>query len=94
MTPKEQAKKLLGKYLFYFPINRDNSYYDLEYDFDEEKAKQCALIAVEEIVKSKSLRYLFTEDEISCMEGTSDSRWIYDTFMEYWEEVQEEIKKI
>ena len=84
MTPKEKAKELVEKMRDEIPCHCD----------DWEQAKQCALIAVEEIVKSKSLRYLFTEDEISCMEGTSDGRWIYDTFMEYWEEVKQEIEKL
>lgn len=79
MTPKEKAKDLYGK---------------MRIDLAPILAKQCALIAVDEIVKSNSLKYLFTEKQISSMEETSDDRWIYDTFMEYWEEVKHEIEKL
>lgn len=81
MTPKGKARELVDKYY---------NFGDQEFDY----SKECALIAVDEIVKSKSLRYLFTEDEISCMEGTSDDRWIYDTFMKYWQKVKQEIEKL
>jgi hypothetical protein len=45
MTPKEKAEELLSKYLIYFPV----FYTEKEYGYDEEKAKQCALIVVDEI---------------------------------------------
>ncbi len=48
MTPKEKAEKLLSEYLIYFP----EYYNDLEYDYNVEKAKQCALIAVDEILNN------------------------------------------
>ena len=44
MTPKEKAKELVKKYLTYFP----EFYHDeMSYDYNEDKAKECALIAVE-----------------------------------------------
>jgi hypothetical protein len=79
MTPKEKAEELIEMFL------------RVEYPWP---AKVCALVAVDEILKSKSLGYLFTKDEIYSMESTSDSRWIYDRFMEYWEEVKQEIQNI
>lgn len=48
MTPKEKAEKLFYDYLTYFPEFRN----DLEYDYNIESAKNCALIAVEEIIKT------------------------------------------
>ena len=93
MTPKEKAEQLVKKYLPNFIEQYDNHGFD-DYDFNEDRAKQCALIAVDEIVKSKSLKYLFTEKQIYSMEETSDDRWIYDTFMEYWEEVKQEINTL
>jgi hypothetical protein len=48
MKPKEKAEKLLSEYLIYFP----EYYNDLEYDYNVEKAKQCALIAVDEILNN------------------------------------------
>jgi len=47
MTPKEKAEKLLSEYLIFFPEFRN----DLEYDYNIESAKTCALIAVDEILK-------------------------------------------
>ena len=44
--PKEKAQDLFYKYLLYFP----EFYNDLEYDYNSEDAKQCALIAVNEIL--------------------------------------------
>lgn len=81
MTPKEKAHELIDIYY---------NFGDQEFDY----SKEFSLIAVDEIVKSKSLKYLFTEEQIYSMEATSDDRWIYDTFMEYWEEVKQEIEKL
>jgi hypothetical protein len=41
MTPKEKAGELVNKFLQYTPV-----------EFEYEYAKQCALIAVDEIIKS------------------------------------------
>jgi hypothetical protein len=50
MTPKEKAKKLVGK------MRRDN---EMNYQY----AKQCALIAVDEILKITWVdKFLITED--------------------------------
>ena len=43
MKAKEKAEKLFYDYLTYFPEFRN----DLEYDYNTESAKQCALIAIE-----------------------------------------------
>ena len=90
MTPKEKAEELFNKYCFAIRTEETDSGYFTNVLY----AKDCALIAVDEILKSKSLGYLFTKDEIYSMESTSDSRWIYDRFMEYWEEVKQEIQNI
>lgn len=59
MTPKEKAKELVQKYVTYFP----EFYHDeMSYDYNEDKAKQCALIAVNEIINSALFKWL--EDEI------------------------------
>jgi hypothetical protein len=55
-------------------------------------AKSCALIAVDEIVKSKKLEYLFTKEQISYMEYTSDDGWINEKFTKYWKKVKKEIQ--
>lgn len=41
MTPKEKYEELIDKYLIYFPEFLN----DKEWDYNEDKAKQCALIA-------------------------------------------------
>jgi ribosomal protein S30 len=46
MTPKIKAKILVDKYLIYFPEFRN----DLEYDYNIDKAKQCVLISVDELI--------------------------------------------
>jgi hypothetical protein len=47
MTPKEKAEELVNRYAIYLRAN-------LMYDEDaEEDAKECALIAVDEIIKDK-----------------------------------------
>jgi hypothetical protein len=50
MTPKEKAEKLFSEYLIFFPEFRNN----LEYDYNTESAKQCALIAVDELIIEKN----------------------------------------
>jgi hypothetical protein len=65
MTPQEKAKELI------------NRYYSITGPFTE--AKQCALIAVEEIINNNSkIPGLLTQDT---MHNTS-----------YWQEVMDEIK--
>jgi len=76
MTPKEQAEKLLSEYLIYFP----EYYNDLEYDYNVEKAKQCALIAVDFAMNSK---YSFQP-----MHGG----WV--SGKRHYEELKEEIEKL
>ena len=83
MTPKEKAQELYEDMLNGF-----------QFTIDEYTAKQCALIAVTEIIKSKELNYLFTKEQINCMEGISDNRWVYETFMKYWLNVKKEINKL
>ena len=47
MTSKEKAKELFTSYLILFP----EFYNDLEYGYNDVKAKQCALIAVDELIE-------------------------------------------
>ena len=69
MTPKEKAEELVFKF--------DDT---MEFSTPQRFAKQCALIAVEEIINSyiqeKNNRYIISEKIIS-----------------YWEEVKQEIEK-
>jgi hypothetical protein len=49
MTLKEEARALVNSYLIYFP----EFYNDKEYDYNIEKAKQCALISIDFAMNSK-----------------------------------------
>jgi hypothetical protein len=68
MTPKEKAQELVDKY--------DNT---LTYLESKSKAKQCALIAVEEILNTL----------YSIPFGNA-----LDNELEYWNEVKQEIEKL
>ena len=73
MTPKEKANELVNRYAIYLRAN-------LMYDEDaEEDAKQCALIAVDEIL----------EDNVDDM-----SEELFDIRIEYWQSVKQEIEKL
>ena len=50
MTPKDKAKELTDKYIKYTPVK-----------FDFENARQCALIAVDEIFEYAKYDYDFNE---------------------------------
>jgi len=89
MSAKEKAEELVDTYKFVL--------WSEDTQCGEEIlctgiAKRCALIAVDEIIKSEKLNYLFTQEQISCMEWTSDNRWIHETFTKYWKKVKKEIK--
>jgi hypothetical protein len=72
MTPKEKAEELFGKYAMYLRAN-------LRYDDEaNEDAKQCSLIAVDEII------------EIVCDESDYDES----ITKAYWQEVKTEIEKL
>ena len=73
MTPEQKANELFGKYAMYL---RANLMYDEEANED---AKQCALIAVEEIIKSNPIA--FDEDD-NCIAK------------QWWQEVKTEIEKL
>jgi hypothetical protein len=65
MTPKEKAKELYTTYI--------------DYTFGDFNCKQCALIAVDEIL----------EDNVDDM-----SEELFDIRIEYWQEVKQEIEKL
>ena len=58
MTPKEKAKELVDKFYQRFPLKMDviTTRGDLSWEYDNwNEAKQCALIAVDEILNIKSV---------------------------------------
>lgn len=75
MSPKNKAYKLILKYSPYFT---EICFTHDDVDVDREKTKECALIAVDEIIDVISTVY------------EHDRNILYP----YWEEVKQEIKNI
>jgi hypothetical protein len=73
MTPKEKADKLCMRFLMHTHTE------DCEYDIDKNLAKQCALIAVDEII-----------DEVKTILDDE----IYSSVLIYWLKVKQEIEKL
>jgi hypothetical protein len=69
MTPKEKAEELVDKFVQYTPADSE-----FEYPY----AKQCALIAVDEILDSI----------------TKINQYDFGTLNYYWNEVKQELEKL
>jgi len=82
MTPKEKAQDLYDK--MYHKL-KDTKAIFLEYKSDKNSAKQCALIAVDEIIDASPTNPL----KSSYIELYSD---MVDECIEYWQEVKKEIE--
>jgi len=84
MTPQEKAKELFHK--FYLvnseSVELQTGEYDLVFSLDARDAKQCALIAVDEIVK-----------EIQCNEFDFQSNVPMSVYT-YWKNVKQEIEQL
>jgi hypothetical protein len=79
MTPKEKAKELIDIYKKQVSMTiKDYSLVCKVLDID--MSKQCALIAVDEIIK--------------LLVDLSDGEWTYIYEVEYYKKVKQEIKKI
>jgi len=82
MTPKEKAEKLIDKYKGGY---KNNDGFNYKFNNDYEDAKQCALIAVDELISQMlCLMKLFNEDrsEFEAIE------------LDYLNQVKEEINKL
>jgi hypothetical protein len=76
MTPKEKAKEIFNKYekkLMY-------DYNNYHYKYNLEHCKQCALIAVDEM--------------INFFINLSNEGFTFYSSIEYWQEVKQEIEKL
>lgn len=80
MTPAEKAKELVDKYKEFTQFRNDGGH---DEEVTNDNAKQCALIAVQELIK-----YLPSSD------GNPPNlpETIYNS--EFWEKVKEEINKL
>ena len=75
MTPKEKAKELIYKYF---------NWYGDEFYFSLEKAKEAALICVDEIRRIPSVQVAYSQGYKSKSKSTES----------YWVEVKKEIEKL
>ena len=77
MTPKEKAKELVDKYFYLFSVELENTIENYE-------AKECALIAVDEIIECTPSVDMYPPN---CQS-------IHSRVREYWQEVKQEIEKL
>jgi hypothetical protein len=76
MTPKEKAKELVDKFFEYsYRVKWDIDKNKWEHNFDQ--SKQCALIAVDEIIASNPIAF---DEEDNCIAK------------QWWQEVKTEIE--
>ena len=81
MNPKEKARELFMDMKYHIPYVHDPT------EPSEDKiAKQCALIAVDEVLEN--VNYFFTELE---KDGLPNK---FDDEIEYWQEVKQQIIKL
>ena len=82
MTQKEKANELVDKFYQRFPLKMDviTTRGDLSWEYDNwEQAKQCALIAVDEIL----------DDDMYDM-----SQELFENRINYWQQVKQEIENL
>ena len=82
MTPKEKAKELYNKFL---NPSGDTYLYGM---LEHESAKECALIAVDELIESFNSIY---DASIRNIEKYSGAKY---GMKDYWQEVKQEIEKL
>jgi hypothetical protein len=73
MSPKEKAEEFIEKFVRYTPA---------EEEFEYPYAKQCALIAVDEVME-----FMKMDDEYTETVSNANSKWVH-----YWQEVKQEIE--
>jgi hypothetical protein len=85
MNPKRKARELVNQFLEKIPFADTKVYKDWKKEMND-KAKQCALIAVDEILEN--VNYFFNELE---KDGLPNK---FDDEIEYWNEIKQEIIKL
>jgi hypothetical protein len=84
MTPKEKAEELMLKYVIYVRYYDDYEHID---DRTKIKAKECALIAVDEIIK-------YHDDLMDVVRYELPSNIVAVIPYKYWEDVKKEIEAL
>jgi hypothetical protein len=82
MTPKEKAKELFNKYCYAIRTEETDSGYFTNVIY----AKNCSLIAVDEILKAIPNEYL------DVWQG--EANMVINEDLEYWQEVKNELEKL
>lgn len=89
MTPKDKAKELVDKMVDEIPSNNSKDMMTF-IEIDVQASKQCALIAVDEIMKAPH-----ENQYIELIPTDAESTdWFWDKFDAYWNEVKTEIEKL
>jgi len=83
MTPKAKAKELFDK--MFLVIENKGMYDDLF------RAQQCALIAVDEIILSRKDDSQFDD---TLWAGGSDMYTMHPMYLNYWQDVKQEIENL
>ena len=86
MTPKEKAEDLVSRFIIYTNLFNPDNPNNNGWEKDIDSAKQCALIAVDEIMESNA-DFAFSLN----MWGDNQS---YVDCENYWNEVKTEIEKL
>jgi hypothetical protein len=93
MTPKEKAKELYDNFFDYADSNYGASWFEKNWHGNvlagerkvrKKSAKQCALIAVDEIIKSNPI---FVTSKLEGKDG------MHEAYL-YWKEVKQELEKL
>ena len=90
MSPKEKAKELVDRFReFADGTNPETDRYSP--NIEKQKAKQCALIAVDEIILSRKNDSQFDD---TLWAGGSDMYTMHPMYLNYWQEVKQEIENL
>ena len=87
MTPKEKAEKLFNKFIIIDDLS-DSTGNSLYFNAH---AKQCALIAADEIILSRKDDSQFDD---TLWAGGSDMYTMHPMYLNYWQEVKQEIENL
>ena len=89
MKPKEKAEELVNNFLETIPFADTNVYEDWKKEM-KNKAKECALIAVDELIITE----FKTVNSLLKIISNNKIKLVISLNKDYWQEVKQEIEKI
>lgn len=91
MTPKEKAEQLIREFkkYAYYPKTKDDELFVKEL---KENSKQCALIAVGEIIQATK-KYVAIRERVTYSKTGFDNV-VHTQYDSFWQEVKQEIEKL